>query len=113
VYFGLIILDGYVIRSLFVDLCQDVSTEVPLHDTLRIHVKGYDFTVVESFAKYVHKITDTFGLDTSAYVITVSCEQLESIPNFSPAECFSSPKCLQVWATKDRLQELCTTVEYT
>jgi len=45
--------------------CQDVAAEVPLHDTLWIQLKGYDFAVLESFAKYANKITDTFGLDTT------------------------------------------------
>jgi len=38
---------------------------MPQHDTLNIQLKGYDFAVLESFAKYVHKITDTFGMDSS------------------------------------------------
>lgn len=48
---------------------QAVSTEVPLHDTLWIQLKGYDFAVLESFAKYANKITNTFGLDTAAFPV--------------------------------------------
>ena len=43
---------------------------VPVYDLLRIQLKGYDFAVLESFARYVHNISDTFGLDASAWVGT-------------------------------------------
>jgi len=46
---------------------QDADADaVPVHDLLRVQLKGYDFAILESFAKYVHNISDTFGLDTSA-----------------------------------------------
>jgi len=36
------------------------------YDMLWIQLRGYDFAVLESFAKYTNKITDTFGLDPMA-----------------------------------------------
>lgn len=62
---------------------QDVATEVPLHDPLWIQLKGYDFTVLESFAKYAYRIADTFGLDTTAFPVPARTSRIQIYKPFS------------------------------
>jgi len=44
-------------------LGEPTDPEVPLYDALNIQMKGYDFAVLEKFAKYVHNTADRVGLE--------------------------------------------------
>lgn len=44
-------------------LFQPTGPEIPLYDALNVQMKGYDFAVLEKFARYVHKTADRIGLD--------------------------------------------------
>jgi len=47
----------------------NVKPEIPFYDTLNVRLRGYDFVVLESFAKYVHKSADLFDLDATMYPV--------------------------------------------
>jgi len=47
----------------------NAKPEIPIYDTLNVHLHGYDFAVLESFAKYVHKSADLFDLDASMHPV--------------------------------------------
>ena len=42
---------------------QPVGPQIAKYELLNIQIKGYDFTVLEEFGKYVHNTADRFGLD--------------------------------------------------
>ncbi|CAL8111273.1 unnamed protein product [Orchesella dallaii] len=44
-------------------LGEPTDPEVPLYDAINIQVKGYDFAILEKFAKYVHNTADRVGLE--------------------------------------------------
>lgn len=59
-----------------------IKPEFPSHETLNIRLRGYDFTVLESFAKYVHNMTKVFGLDSDAFPVPARTSKIQ---NFKPA----------------------------
>ena len=52
-------------RYLFSPCTQNVKPEIPEYGSLNIHLKGYDYAVLESFSKYVHKVVSRMDLDTN------------------------------------------------
>ncbi|ODM99696.1 39S ribosomal protein L48, mitochondrial [Orchesella cincta] len=44
-------------------LGEPTDPEVPLYDALNVQVKGYDFAVLEKFARYVHHTAERVGLE--------------------------------------------------
>ncbi|XP_076354115.1 mitochondrial ribosomal protein L48 isoform X2 [Tachypleus tridentatus] len=55
---------------------------VPLYDVLDVQVKGYDFAVVEQFAKYVHNIALKMDIEVEDSWATPS--QSLHVTNFKP-----------------------------
>lgn len=37
--------------------------EIPEYQPLNIRLRGYDYVVLEAFARYVHRLSDKLGLD--------------------------------------------------
>lgn len=40
-----------------------LQPEIPLYDEVNVQIKGYDYPVVESFQKFVHKIAASLEID--------------------------------------------------
>ncbi|RZF39161.1 hypothetical protein LSTR_LSTR005789 [Laodelphax striatellus] len=58
----------YSIRQVFIDkydppYLESMKSKIPLHDTLDIQIKGYDFALVESYQSFIHSIANTMGVD--------------------------------------------------
>ncbi|XP_015915882.1 large ribosomal subunit protein mL48 [Parasteatoda tepidariorum] len=60
------------------DYIKYTKPQVPVYDLLNIQIKGYDFTVLEHYAKYVHRIalhldfnvTDAWATPHQAWKVT-------------------------------------------
>lgn len=52
-----------------------MEPDIPEYETLNIKMKGYDFPVLESFAKYVHRIAS--NLDAECTKFAVPAKKLE------------------------------------
>ncbi|GFO34612.1 39S ribosomal protein l48, mitochondrial [Plakobranchus ocellatus] len=64
---------------------SDLKTEpdIPEFDTIHISMKGFDYPVLESYAKYVHKAVDTmFDLESDAWPVPAKSTQIKTFhPN--------------------------------
>lgn len=47
------------------DYLKYLKPQVPVYDLLNIQIKGYDFTVLEHYAKHVHKIAVNMDLEVT------------------------------------------------
>jgi len=47
----------------------NVKPEIPVYDTLNIRLRGYDFVILESYTKYVHRTADMLDLHTDMYPV--------------------------------------------
>jgi len=47
-------------------LFQNSEPEIPEYEELNIRLRGYDFTVLESFMKYVHNMADVLDISADA-----------------------------------------------
>lgn len=45
---------------------QNTEPEIPEYEELNIRLRGYDFSVLESFMKYVHNIADVLDISADA-----------------------------------------------
>jgi len=52
--------------------------EIPVYDTLNISLRGYDFAVLESFAKYVHSAAEKFNLGCTAFAVPARTSTVRS-----------------------------------
>uniref|UniRef100_A0A8D8VAK8 39S ribosomal protein L48, mitochondrial n=1 Tax=Cacopsylla melanoneura TaxID=428564 RepID=A0A8D8VAK8_9HEMI len=41
-----------------------LSPEIPLYDQVNVYLKGYDYPVLESYQKYVHKVAASLDIDS-------------------------------------------------
>lgn len=39
-----------------------MKSKVPLYDTINIQLKGYDFPILESYQRYVHKLATNLDI---------------------------------------------------
>lgn len=44
-------------------LFQDMVSKIPCYDALNIFLKGYDYPVLESYQKFVHKLMKNMEVD--------------------------------------------------
>ena len=47
---------------------QNIEPEIPEYDSLNIRMRGYDFVILESFAKYVHNTAKLLDMDAVTWV---------------------------------------------
>jgi len=52
--------------------------EIPVYDTLNISLRGYDFAVLESFAKYVHSTVEKFDVGSNAFAVPARTSTVHS-----------------------------------
>ena len=50
-------------------LLQKLEPDIPEYSSLNVRMRGYDLVILESYAKYVHRLADSLGLDCHAYVL--------------------------------------------
>ncbi|KAJ8919318.1 hypothetical protein NQ315_003902 [Exocentrus adspersus] len=65
-YFGSIscLTKRYVSGGLYEpDYLEGLKPKVPLYDTLNIHIKGYDYPVLESYQKFLHNILKNIDIN--------------------------------------------------
>lgn len=66
---------------------QALKPKYPLYDAINIHIKGYDFTLCESYQSFLNKLADQMEIDVVDRWV-VSVESLENVstitvPSFS------------------------------
>ena len=52
----------HFLSNIYNTLFQSTEPEIPIYETLDLQMKGYDFVVLESFAKYVGALSRSFDL---------------------------------------------------
>ncbi|KAL3874610.1 hypothetical protein ACJMK2_037598 [Sinanodonta woodiana] len=68
---------------------DDLSSgaEIPEYDSVHIRMKGYDFVVLETFAKYVHKMGKAMEFETDSFAVPfTSCNVNTYKPNTSSVQ---------------------------
>jgi large subunit ribosomal protein L48 len=64
----------------------DIKPEIPLHETLNVSLRGYDFAVLESFAKYVHQLANSLSLDTEAFPVPARTSRVQILKSTGQVE---------------------------
>ncbi|KAI0243006.1 hypothetical protein LSAT2_009212 [Lamellibrachia satsuma] len=64
---------------------DDVNTEpeIPEYEELNIRLRGYDFSVLESFMKYVHNIADVLDISADAWPVPARTSMVKTFKPFS------------------------------
>ena len=52
--------------NFYILMFQNQKPDVPCYEPLSINLRSYDFVLLESFAKYVHRIVTELGLESAA-----------------------------------------------
>lgn len=40
-----------------------MKPKYPVYETINIQIKGYDFSILESYQKFIHRMADSMDLD--------------------------------------------------
>ncbi|KAK2177758.1 hypothetical protein NP493_581g00008 [Ridgeia piscesae] len=57
--------------------------EIPEYEELNIRLRGYDFTVLESFMKYVHNMADVLDISADAWPVPARTTTVRTFKPFS------------------------------
>ncbi|KAK7104643.1 large ribosomal subunit protein mL48-like isoform X2 [Littorina saxatilis] len=59
-----------------------LEPDIPEYPPLKLQMRGYDFVILESYAKYVHGLADSLGLDTDAWAVPARSKDIHTFkPN--------------------------------
>lgn len=54
-------------RKISFNFFQALKPKHPIYPCINIQIKGYDFAVLETYQRYLHRIANNFDLDVSEW----------------------------------------------